>query len=284
MACNCIPNGRFEVSNISKAGEDPINTFRRSFDGQMEKLNRELCVWAKPTYGAEGVSALNVLWKAAMIAVAGINTAAQLEIANKQYSIAKDYANLASDRWSRFVNGYAPFEQSMLNEVRNSPEYKPDYNGAKARAEQMNNHAFISSDRAMASIGGAYALCVDSSLIDDMDYAEAVSVDDSANYGYRDEENYAQAKSDNRWNRRSRLLNIGRDNLQQSASYADSANSALDRLKGLAGAGAQGAMNLIGYLSTIRETQYPSFFTGGTALSGSSSQALGADLLQFGPS
>lgn len=284
MACNCIPNGQFEVTNLGNEVAEPIRDFQMAYESWSEKIHKELCVWAKPTYGDDGENALNILWKAAMLAVAGINTAAQIAIANKQYSIAKDYANLAKDRWNRFVNGYSPFEQAMLNEAKNAPEYNPDYAGAKARADQANNQAFISTDKTMANLAKAYGLCVDPSLLNDMDYAEAMSADDSTNYGYRDEENYDIAKDDIRWNRRSRLLNLGRDNLQESASYADSANAALSQMKGLVGAGAQGAVNLLGYLSTVRETMYPSLFSGSTLLSGNSASMLNAGGMEMGPS
>ena len=135
----------------------------------------------------------------------------------------------------------------------------------------------------MADLANKYGLCMDESMLNDMDYAEAVARDDGTNFNYRDEEFFSLYVSDKRWNRRSQLLNLGRGLHATSASYADAANNALAQLGGLLDSGAQGAMKLFGYLSTARETQYPAMFSAAHPLTGQASSALGGSALAMGP-
>lgn len=266
MGCHCIPNG-----NVTINGHQALDNQTKMQQEHLSIISSKMCEWAAPQYGDAGESWEKTLWKAALIAIATINTLAQISIMEKRYQIAKDYANLASDRWNRFKDAYAPFERAMLSEAGNAPEYKPDYVGARERAREYTSEAFRSADEQMADLAKKYSLCVDDTLLNDMDYAEAVSRDDGTNYNYRDEEFWALYMSDKRWNRRSQMLNLGRGIQQMSASYADAANNALAQLGGLLDQGAQGAAKLLGYISTARESQYPANFSSAAPLTGQAS-------------
>ncbi len=266
MGCHCIPNG-----NVTINGHQALDNQTKMQQEHLSIISSKMCEWAAPQYGDAGESWEKTLWKAALIAIATINTLAQISIMEKRYQIAKDYANLASDRWNRFKDAYAPFERAMLSEAGNAPEYKLDYVGARERAREYTSEAFRSADKQMADLAKKYSLCVDDTLLNDMDYAEAVSRDDGTNYNYRDEEFWAIYMSDKRWNRRSQMLNLGRGIQQMSASYADAANNALAQLGGLLDKGAQGAAKLLGYISTARESQYPANFSSAAPLTGQAS-------------
>lgn len=266
MGCHCIPNG-----NVTINGHQALDNQTKMQQEHLSIISSKMCEWAAPQYGDAGESWEKTLWKAALIAIATINTLAQISIMEKRYQIAKDYANLASDRRNRFKDAYAPFERAMLSEAGNAPEYKLDYVGARERAREYTSEAFRSADKQMADLAKKYSLCVDDTLLNDMDYAEAVSRDDGTNYNYRDEEFWAIYMSDKRWNRRSQMLNLGRGIQQMSASYADAANNALAQLGGLLDQGAQGAAKLLGYISTARESQYPANFSSAAPLTGQAS-------------
>ena len=266
MGCHCIPNG-----NVTINGHQALDNQTKMQQEHLSIISSKMCEWAAPQYGDAGESWEKTLWKAALIAIATINTLAQISIMEKRYQIAKDYANLASDRWNRFKDAYAPFERAMLSEAGNAPEYKLDYVGARERAREYTSEAFRSADEQMADLAKKYSLCVDDTLLNDMDYAEAVSRDDGTNYNYRDEEFWAIYMSDKRWNRRSQMLNLGRGIQQMSASYADAANNALAQLGGLLDQGSQGAAKLLGYISTARESQYPANFSSAAPLTGQAS-------------
>lgn len=278
MACNCIARTSFDVGNIENAASSPIESMIKP---QLDTIAAQLCNWAQPEYGDSGESWEKSLWKAALIAIATINTVAQISIMDKRYQIAKDYANLAKDRWARFRDGYAPLERAMLSEAGNTEEYDPDYPGAKNRAQTNTNAAFRSANEQIADIAKAYGLCIDPSLLNDMNLSEALSRDDGTNFNYRDEEFWSFYMSDKRWNRRSQLLNLGRNLQQMSFTYADAANNALAGIGSLLDSSAQGAAKLLGYLSTVRETQYPANFSSAAPLTGQASSF--GSMIAMGP-
>lgn len=247
-------------------------------------IEETMCRWAQPEEGDTGNTAYHTFWKAALLAVTLVNTAAQIAITEKRYRIAKDYAEIAKDQWRRFRDAYAPLERAMVNEITNTPEPEPDYAGAKSRGNNFTNYAFLTGRNEMSRLAKQYALCIDPTLYDDMLYAEATTADDSVNFNYRDEEYFATIMSDVRWNRRSSLLNLGRDNLSTSVRYADSANRMLGATADLLGQSAGGAMQLFGYLSEHRNTIYPTQFSMSSPLMGAASTAFGgADFIGSGP-
>lgn len=278
MSCHCIPNGQVTATIQSHPQLDKQTSMQEQ---HLKIISQTMCNWAQPEYGDSGETWEKTLWKAALIAIATLNSAAQIAIADQRYQIAKDYANLSKDKWNRFKDSYAPLERAMLSEAGNAREYDPDYDGARARAREYTTAAFRTADDQMADLSNKYSLCMDESMLNDMDYAEAVARDDGTNFNYRDEEFFSLYVSDKRWNRRSQLLNLGRGIQATSASYADAANNALAQLGGLLDSGAQGAARLLGYLSTARETQYPAQFSSASPLTGHSS-SLGSALM-MGP-
>lgn len=276
MSCHCIPNGLVTIKGTS------FDSSLSEMKDSISHIDQTLCEWAQPEYGNSGETWEKTLWKAALIAIATLNSAAQIAIADQRYQIAKKYADMAEDRWNRFKDGYAPLERAMLNEAGNMAEYDPDYDGAKQRSSTYNTAAFRTADDQMADLAKRYGLCIDESLLDDMLYAEAISRDDGTNFNYRDEEFFALYMSDKRWNRRSQLLNLGRGIQATSASYANAANSALAQFGSMLNAGAQGAMQMLGYLGTKNETQYPAMFSAASPLSGIAG-SLGGSALMMGP-
>jgi len=251
---------------------------------RIQTIEETMCRWAQPEYGDTGESVYHTIWKAALLAVTALNTAVQISISEKQYQIAKDYANIAKDQWRRFRDAYAPLERAMVNEITNTPEPLPDYEGAKSRGNTYTRNVFASVRDEMTRLAKKYALCMDKMLLDDMLYAEAITADDSVNFNFRDEEYFATIMSDLRWNRRSSLLNLGRDILAQSVRYADAANRMLGDVSNLANQGASGAMQMLGWLNERRNTIYPTMFSMSTPLIGQSSTAFGgANFIGTGP-
>lgn len=285
MSCHCIPNGQVTVKgstiDIGKSGS--VDKQTKMLEEHLKIISQTMCNWAQPETTDTGENWEKVFWKAALIAIATLNSAAQIAIADQRYQIAKDYANIAKDRWNRFKDSYAPLERAMLSEAGNMREYDPDYDAARARAREFTTAAFRTADDQMADLANKYGLCIDESMLNDMDYAEAVARDDGTNFNYRDEEFFSLYVSDKRWNNRSQLLNLGRGLQATAASYAEAANTALAQFGDMLNSGAQGAMKLFGYLSTARETQYPAQFSAASPLTGQASSSLGGSALLMGP-
>ncbi len=245
-------------------------------------ISSQLCKWAPSQVSDTGFNWEQNLWRAASIAVATINTVAQMQIAQKRYEIADAYTKLAEDHWRRFRDNYAPFERELLAEVSSTPIPKPDYEGAKNRGEEATAQAYAEASDQLHDMALKYNLCVDSSLADDLDYHRAIVRDDTINFNYRDEERFALYKDDKRWDRRSDMLNLGRDIYKISASYAQQANAMLAQVGELANQGAQGAARMLGYLQAARETLYPSTFSGASPMTDPAGIASGTILT--GPS
>lgn len=285
--CNCyVQGGRFEITNIGQV-VTAINEQTNSLKTTEGIAPIRFCNWAAPEWGDSGDSFEKDLYNLALVAVATLNTLAQIEIADKQYSLAKDYLNLSKDRRNRFRDAYGPFEQQMLQETFAVPIFVANYSQAQTDGASNAREAFTEANERLTEFAKQYNLCFSESLINDLQNCGGIASDDGVNFNYRDEENYAILKNDQRWNRRLNLLNLGRDLHAQSASYAQAANQTLAGLSNLANEGTQGAIGLLGYLYERRETQYPSTFSGATGLSGNSGYGLLGSLwsgAQLGPS
>lgn len=270
MACSCmVQGGNFSITNLGLVSS-AIQQQTAAIAQPAGIAPLRFCHWAAPEWGDSGETWEKTLYKAALIAVALLNTAAQLEIAEKRYQLAKDYANIASDKWNRFWSGgYRDLEQAMLFEVGNTPIPTPNYAEVRNTAPQSVNTAFSGGGTSMSRYGRMFRMCIDASVLDNFDLGASIATDDGINFGYRKEEWYAKVMEDVRFSRRSALLNIGRDNVAESAKYADAANGSLSALSALAGQGASGAVGLLGYLSERNDTVYPSSFAGSTQLGGS---------------
>lgn len=212
-----------------------------------------VCNWAAPRFGDAGVSGERAWKQAAMVAVATLNTIAKWKISKKQYDIAKEYANIAEDRWNRFKNDYMPFEKQFVFETAREPIYQPDYANARRQYGSYASSSYTDAQKRISDITRKYGLCMTAALSDQISLAEKVAGDDGTNYGYRDEERFSLDKQDIRWTRRSALLDLGRDLHATSATYAQAASRALAELGGLADQGAAGAMTALGYIGERRE-------------------------------
>lgn len=277
MGCCMSSRGSFDVTNIESAASTPLGVT----NDHLQIIRQTLCDWAQPEYGDAGESWEKLLWQAALIAIATANAAMQVYAIDKRFEIAKDYADLAEDEWSRFADRYAPFERSLLYEASNEKIYNPDYDGAKRRANEQIRDIFLDAERQMSDMAEAYNLCIDQTHLDDFDYTRRLLQTDMTNFGYRDEEDFAVYKRNARWNRRSSLLNVGRNLLGVAARYAQHADNMWSAFGASVGNGAQGAMHLLGYLNYARTTQYPALFSGATLLTGPAAQL--GDFAFMGP-
>lgn len=262
MACIESTSAKFSAPGIEDKLDDAIEEKKNRTDmlkTQLDPIAGKLCAWAAPEYKKEGALADRWWWIAAQVTLMASYIALNTYLQNKQYDIAKSYASLAQDKWERFRDRYAPLEKKMLNEVSSVKEPSVDYSGAKSRATSSVNLAFNSINKAFTAQAKRYALCLDPTL--SLDRAKALSLDDTVNFNYRDAENYANYLSDKRWNRRSDILNLGRNNTATAHSYAQNAYNAFSGVSAALQQAGNGLSGLIGYLSNRNEAVYPAQFS-----------------------
>lgn len=220
----------------------------------------QFCHWAAPMYGDAGQSMLNTVLAVVAFIVAYKSLEAQIEINDMRRDIADGYAKITEDRWRRFKSAYAPLELALINEIMSQGPVEPDYERARSNHNAYVANAFGDAQARLAGLAQRYALCIDETLTNDLQLSAGLAADDGVNFGYRWEEWYAIMRDDIRWNRRSNLLNLGRDLLAQSAQYASYANNILAGLGEQAGKAFSGALGYLGYYFSRQNTAYPNSY------------------------
>jgi len=232
------------------------NTWATGTSLKLEPI--KFCHWAAPRYGDIGQKALNTVLAAVAFIVAYKSLEAQIEINDMRQSIADSYAKIFEDRWNRYKTAYMPLEAAMIQEIMNTPVPVVDCSSVKSNYTSFVTNAFGENSQRLTAAASKYCLCVDKSLTEDLNLSRAIMVDDSVNFGYRFDEMYVIQRDDVRWNKRSNLLNLGRDLLAQSAKYSATADNLLAGLGEAAGKAFSGAVGYLGYYFNRQQTEYPS--------------------------
>lgn len=243
-----------------------INTWALGTSLKIEPI--KFCHWAAPQYGNIGQKAINTVLAIAAFVVAYKSLEAQIEINDMRQSIADAYAKLFEDRWHRYRDAYMPLEAAMIQEIMTTPIPSVDCPTVRSDYTSFVTNAFGENMQRLATVASKYCLCVDKSLTDDLNLSRSINVDDSVNFGYRNEEIYVIQRDDARWNKRSQLLNLGRDLLAQSAKYSAAADSMLQGAAAGAGAAFSGAVGYLGYYFNREQTEYPARYSSPQASGG----------------
>ena len=88
------------------------------------------------------------------------------------------------------------------------------------------------------------------------------TLDDTANYNYVDDRWFCDWRNDRRWNRRSSVLNLGRNLGTEALKYGDLARSLLNSVGGRIEQAASGVVNALGYYGARLDTYYPTSYLG----------------------
>lgn len=229
------------------------------------------CHWQAPKYGNTGELMWNTAFKAAQLAIAIANSIAQQEIADKQFDLADKWLNHAKYKWERFWNNYAPLEKQLLREVANTDKPTLDCDSAASRARDSSVSAYDIMERYMRQKAKAYSLCMDNSLYTDINTQRSLLQIDTENYNYADDRWYKDFKEDQRWNRRSVVLDLGRNNSATAKAYGDVAGKIYQGISTQLNQIGQGAIYSLGYFGARNDTYMPNTYlgSGGNGVGGS---------------
>jgi hypothetical protein len=210
-------------------------------------------------YGAmsAAMEAAALLANAAAIAVAVYNTMAAIEIADKQYEIAKGYLDIARELHDYWLNTFKPCEQAYVAEACAAPVYQPRYEETAGRYVASVRQQFRKSIDNVVRTSSRYCTGLTAAMMKDIAIAEAQAVGSARNFAYRYEEARKERKDDIRWSRRHNALGLGRGLLGEAAQYGQAAGKILGDLGGQAVAGANGAMQFLGNQLNRNQTAYP---------------------------
>lgn len=239
------------------------------------KLIVSNCDWAAPQYGGIGESAWTDFFQAAALVIAIANGVAQSEIADKRQDLADRYYNMAKYKWDRFANNYMPLEKQLLAETSMAPIRTIDCRGARDRANVAVNTAYDNMDTYLVRMAKSYRICLDASLIQYNQNRRNVMTVDTENFNLSDERWFTDVKNDQRWNRRSNVLNLGRNLASQALAYGDVANALMKTVGSQIDRAANGMIQAFGYYGARNDTYYPTEYL-------NTAQGLNTNIVQIG--
>lgn len=224
------------------------------------------CRWATSEITGAGKTWWALATQAATLAIGILNGIYQSQIQDMQQDLAEGYYDQARYKWDRFNAVYRPLEQKLLDETSNTPIRELDCAGARTRARASVSSAYGSMMTWMSDRAKQLRLCVDSSLIDLVNHRRVVADVDTENYNLSDDQWYTDYKNDQRWNRRSNVLNIGRNLSSEVLGYGNLANELLGRIGPQFDRAAGAITSALGYFGARNDTYTPQTYlsTGGS--------------------
>ena len=202
------------------------------------------------------ITAANIA-KVAAVAVAVINTTAAIEMAEKQEKLAKNYLKIAEEQNDYYYDVYVPCEDAELEEACSAPLYEEHTDVQVGRYKNSVRYQTAGQPEKALQCISRYCTGKRAAIIKDMVMGEAAALAAAANLGRRYEEQYADAKDDLRWARRSEALARGRDMMAQAVNFAGFAYGLFGRLGDQVAKGAAGAIGYLGYANNRNDTVYP---------------------------
>lgn len=220
------------------------------------------CNWAAPEYGPIGEGFWDNAFKAAALAIAIANGVAQSQIADMQQDLADSYYDMAKYKWDRFYGKFVPLEKKLLKEVLNEPLKEMDCGEDMQRASDWVGRAYGAMSSWMRTKARQMRACMDGLDMRRTRNAQALALADTANYNYVDDRWFCDYSNDKRWNRRSSVLNLGRNLGSEALKYGDVARGLLNTISGQVEQAAQGLVSALGYYGARLDTYYPSSYLG----------------------
>lgn len=244
-----------KVEELGQDKDDP---------GEPGKMDRvRFCHWAAPEWGPIGESMWTNAFRAAQLAIALLNAEIQGEIADKQQDLAEGYYQQAKYKWNRFAYNYRPLEWGILWEASNEPIKNLDCAGPAERAKNAINQSFDYMDSYVGRTAKAYRLCMDESAVSQLAYSRNLLEIDTHNYNLQDEQWFVDFKNDQRWNRRSNILNLGRNLGAVAMKYGDVALKLMNDVSNIANRAASSLSQALGYYGARFDTYYPTTYLSG---------------------
>ena len=183
----------------------------------------------------------------AEVAVATINTAAAIYIADRQLDIAQEAQDIANKLNEHMCENYYPCEIKLLNEVCNEPLAEVDYEEQAGRFSTTAKLQYAKLRDELDKQFSRYCCGNHMRLLKDLALMEARGITDNVNYGYRVAEQRAQALNDLRFNKMFQALGMGRGLASTAISYAQVAGSQFSSLGTQASQAASQALNQLGF-------------------------------------
>lgn len=229
--------------------------------GRLDQIR--FCHWAAPEWGPMGENAWTMAFQAAQLAISITNSIIQGQIADMKEDLAEGYYQQAKYKWDRFAGHYKPLEEAILWEASNEPIREINCSDDRQRAEQSVNPSFDSATQHMKTLAQGYRLCPDPTVVSQMEYTRTRLAVDTENYNLLDDNWFVDFKNDQRWARRSNILNLGRNLGSIALQYGNVARSMLDTVGDQINKAAGSLSQALGYYGTRFDTNYSTTYLSG---------------------
>lgn len=260
---NAVKSVASSVDNHARKEQDVITQVHRTLYGEAmggrpgAPAPVRFCHWVTDQVGAAGKNAWVVAFQGAAIAIALANSLAQEQINAKKQDLAEGYYDQAKYRWDRFKDKYIPLEKKLLREVSTEPIRRLNCADDQQRAQNSVALSYGQVREYLKNVASGYRMCIDESLLDNISIKQGMTFVDTTNYNMQDDQFYTNYKNDQRWNRRSNVLNLGRNLSSETLRYGDVARTLLDSVGGKVQNAANGVMQALGYFNNRIDTTYP---------------------------
>ena len=264
MACVESTSAAAKIAEVSSKIESQTG----KYDGWSEKFYAMSNDWRFSGVTSAGWIESNALANAIALAIGSLNALIQWKISDLQQDIADSYYHMAKYKWDRFARNYMPLEKKLLQEVSSEPEPKLHCNDDRTRAEQSVNSAYRAMQTYMGRVRKSLHICIDNNILSMVELSRSKMLVDTENYNLIDDQYWRDIMSDDRWNRRSNVLDLGRNIASIAMGYGDTAKQSLSALAPQVSTVANSFVSSIGYFGARNDTEYPRvYMTGSSTLS-----------------
>ena len=218
--------------------------------------------WLAPEVSGDSQQVWNNALNAARLAIAVANAYAQGKIADKNQELAEAYYDMAQYKLDRFKSAYMPLEKQLLKEVSSTELRSMDCASDRNRAVNAVDTAYTLASSMIKRNATKYRVCIDPSMASMLDFHRSTMIVDTENYNISDDRWFTDYKNDQRWDRRSNVLSLGRNLTSLALSYGETARALMKGVGKQIGEAAGSLMYSIGYFGGRNDTVYPTTFMG----------------------
>lgn len=202
---------------------------------------------------------------AAALAAAGYNAYKALDIAMKEWEMAKKYWRIAENWLDYYKDAYAPVENQELWEARSLEVAEPFYEAARGRARASAWIEFKGKLRNSMRCTSRYCTGLRSDMLLRISNAQAQAVSMADGLGYRNERAYVEARNDVRWEKMLNTAKRGRDIIADVTSLGTASAGIYGSLLDQAWQGLESAGMYLGYAGNRHQPSYPATYVAGNS-------------------
>lgn len=198
----------------------------------------------------------NILADAAILSAA-YNSARAVDIATKEWNMAKKYWRIARNWLDHYRDYYAPVEDQEINEAMNIPAETPLYDVTEGRAKTAAMLQFRGQLKKNMRCTSRYCTGLRKDMLTNILSAQADALSLAEGLGYRNERAYLESRDDVRFSKMLNTAKRGRDIIADNVSLIKTSAGVYGNLYNQAWEGLAGAGQYLGYAANRNMPSYP---------------------------